>query len=236
MQTDRRFAPEGQGMTSGDERNAGRSDPQDGVEQLNAMLQRQRVLLEESQRRLRNTFATIRSIMRRSTDHANDVEEFVSHFEGRIDALCRVQFALARDPFAGFDLTGLVYDELQACAAREGEQFTLSGPAVRLRPRTAESMGLAFHELATNALKYGAFAAPHGRVDIAWHTVPRGNHTWLSLDWTESGMLGRLVVDARRGFGTILLQEALPYDLSAEVKREFRPTGLYCNIALPLLA
>lgn len=235
MPTARLLAPEDQGMTSG-EHNGGPGASQHSAEQLNAEIARQKILLQESQRRLRNTFATLRSIMRQTAGLADNLDEFVSHLEGRIDALCRVQFALVRDPFAGFDLTGLIYEELQACAAREGEQFTLDGPVVRLKPRAAESMGLAIHELATNAIKYGAFAAPQGRIGIAWHTAPRGNHTWLSLDWNESGMLGRPVVEARRGFGTILLQEALTYDLGAEVKREFRPTGLYCNIAFPLPA
>jgi two-component sensor histidine kinase len=223
-------------MSNTDQRNNGCHAPHHRESQLAAELERQKFLLAEAQRRLRNTFATIRSIMRQTASGADSVEDFVSHFAGRIDVLCRVQPTLASDPFAGFELTGLVYEELQVCAVREGEQFTLKGPAVRLRPRIAESIGLAIHELATNAIKFGAFAAPHGRVDIAWQTAPRGNHTWLYFDWKESGMRGRPVVEARRGFGMTLLQEALTYDLGAEVKREFAPSGFHCCIALPLPA
>jgi two-component sensor histidine kinase len=98
----------------------------------------------------------------------------------------------------------------------------------------AESIGLAIHELATNAVKYGAFTVSGGRVDVRWRTAPKGDQAWLSLDWKESGMLGHPIEDRRRGFGTLLLQETLQYDLNAEVRRMFEPTGFHCEIAFPL--
>ena len=205
-------------------------------ERLAAELERQKSLLAETRRRFRNTFAIIRSIMRLSVSSSDNVEEFVSHLDGRIDALCRVQFAVVRDPVAGFDLAELISDEMLACAAREGEQFTLNGPAVRLQAKAAESTSLAIHELATNALKYGALSVPRGRVDINWSTAPRANHTWLSLDWKESGMNGRPVVESRRGFGATLLEDMLKYDFGAEVTRMFNPDGFRCEIAFPLVA
>jgi two-component sensor histidine kinase len=222
-------------MSDGDERNIPKGTAREVAEQFEAgALDNPRLALEETQRRFRNTFATIRSILRQTADSSETVEQFASHLEGRIDALARIQFGLARDPTAGSDLAGLISEELLSCAVREGKHFTMCGPAVRLPPKTAESMGLAIHELATNAVKYGAFSAPRGRVDIGWLAAPRGNHTWLKLDWKESGMRGRPVVEGRRGFGTTLLQEALAYDIGAEVKRIFEPSGFRCAIAFPL--
>lgn len=221
-------------MTGSDRHKDLRGASQRGAEQFETALERQQALLEEAERRHRNAFATIRSIMRRTVANYDSVEEFAGHLEGRIDALCRVQLAQARDPVAGFDLATLIYEEMLACAAREGEQFTLNGAAVRLQSWMAESMVLAIHELATNAVKFGALAVPRGRVDVSWQATPRGNQTWLSFDWRESGLMNRPVEQRRRGFGTILLEDALKYDLGAEVERELRPAGLHCRIALPL--
>jgi len=186
------------------------------------------------QHRVRNAIAVIRSIVRRTAETSETVEDFASHLDGRIGALSRVQLVVARDPWAGFDLAELIYEELRACAVHEGEQFSLRGPTVRLNPRAAENIGLAIHELATNAVKHGAFTAPRGRIDVGWSKQSRNSDDWLLLNWKESGMAGLTVVQGREGFGTILLQQTLPYDLGAEVTRAFEPSGFRCEIAFPL--
>jgi two-component sensor histidine kinase len=188
----------------------------------------------ELQHRVRNALAVIRSIVRRTAETSETVEDFASHLDGRIGALSRVQLVVARDPWAGFDLAELLYEELRACAAREGEQFSLRGPKVRLGPKAAENIGLAIHELATNAVKHGAFTAACGRIDVWWSKEQRNGEDWLFLNWKESGMAGLAVEQRREGFGTILLQQTLQYDLDAEVTRAFEPSGFRCEIAFPL--
>jgi two-component sensor histidine kinase len=188
----------------------------------------------ELQHRVRNALAVIRSIVRRTAETSETVEDFASHLDGRIGALSRVQLVVAGDPWAGFDLAELLYEELRACAAREGEQFSLRGPPVRLTPKAAENIGLAIHELATNAVKHGAFTAPRGRIDVWWSKGERNGADWLFLHWKESGMAGLPVEQRREGFGTILLQQTLQYDLGAEVTRAFEPGGFRCEIAFPL--
>ena len=200
---------------------------------LKASLHHQQFLLAELQHRVRNTLAVIRSIVRRTAENSEDVEDFANHLDGRIGAYSRVQLAVTRDPLAGFELGELISEELRACAAHEGEQFTLDGPPVRLNPKAAESVGLAVHELATNAVKHGAFTVEGGRIDVRWRKQLRGDETWLSIDWKESGMTGRPVEQKREGFGTLLLQETLQYDLRAEVRRRFEPQGFECEIAFP---
>jgi PAS domain S-box-containing protein len=202
---------------------------------LKESLHQQKRLLAELQHRVRNTIAVIRSIVRRTAENSEDVDDFVNHLDGRIDAYAKVQLAVSRDPLAGFDLGELIADELRACAAHEGDQFTLDGPSVRLTPKAAESLGLAIHELATNAVKHGAFTVEGGRIDVNWRKQARGDEAWLSIDWKESGMTGRPIEQKRKGFGTLLLQQALQYDLGAQVTPRFEPHGFQCEIAFPLL-
>ncbi len=193
----------------------------------------QKFLLAELQHRVRNMLAVIRSIVRRTGDSNDNVEDFASHLEGRITALGRVQVAVTRDPLAGFDLAELIADELRACAAREDQQFSLSGPPMRIKAKVAESIGLAMHELATNALKYGALTVPRGFIRIEWRLEDSDADSWLVINWTESGMSGRPLGFQRRGFGTVLLEQMLPYDVGARVTRRFAPNGLHCEIGLP---
>jgi PAS domain S-box-containing protein len=201
---------------------------------LKDAVEHERLLRAELQHRVRNTLAVVRSIVRRTAETSENPDEFASHLDGRIGAFARVQVALTRDPRAGFDLHELIAENLVACAAREGEQFTLDGPTVRLRPKAAEIMGLTMHELATNAVKHGALTSPNGSICVRWHDEPRAEGNWLVLEWKESGMQGRPVVQAREGFGTAVLQQTLQYDLSALVSRTFDPDGFRCTIQFPL--
>jgi PAS domain S-box-containing protein len=203
---------------------------------LKSALDRQRTLLAELQHRVRNTLAVIRSIVRRTAETSATVEDFANHLEGRIGAFSRVQTAVTRDPLAGFDLAELISEELRACAAREGEQFTMQGPAVRLQPKTAESIGLAIHELATNALKHGALTVACGHIDVRWRKEQRETQAWLVLIWKESGMIGRPVRQKREGFGSVMLRHTLAYDLGAEVALAYEPNGFCCQIAVALVA
>jgi len=223
-------------MTDGDVSRTHADTLQDSEERLKESLRHQRFLFAELQHRVRNTLAIIRSIVRRTAESSESVEDFANHLDGRIGAISRVQLAVTRDPLIGFDLAQLISEELRICAAHEGEQFTLEGPPARLKPKAAESIGLAINELATNAVKYGAFTVPQGRIDVHWTMASRGDQTWLSLDWKESGMQGRPIEERRRGFGTLLLEQMLQYDLGAEVTRMFEPTGFHCTIAFPLTA
>ncbi|CCD98071.1 PAS domain S-box protein [Bradyrhizobium sp. STM 3809] len=193
----------------------------------------QRRLLAELQHRVRNMLAVIRSIIRRTGDSSESVEDFASHLEGRIAALSRIQAVVTRDPLAGFDLTELIADELRAGAAREDRQYTLSGPALRIKAKAAESIGLAMHELATNALKFGALTVPRGFINIAWRLDERDAIRWLVIVWIETGLSGRAIGASRHGFGTILLDQMLPYEVGARVNRRFEPSGLRCEIWLP---
>ena len=195
--------------------------------------ERQRLLLAELQHRVRNTLGVVRSIARRSAETSASVEDYASHLDGRLSAFARTQSMVTRDPEGGVDLEYLVVEELLAYNAKEGEQLRVSGPSVRLQPKAAESFALAVHELATNALKYGALHQPVGRIDVSWRFDDAADPTQLIFDWRERG--GPPVTAPRRkGFGSEMLERTLAFEFKAKTTLIFNAQGLHCTIAVPL--
>lgn len=204
------------------------------VEELRQLYRHQQTLLAELQHRVRNTLGVVRSIARRTAETSANVEEMAMHLEGRLGAFSRVQTLVTRNPDAGVDLTGLIEDELLAHAAREGEGLRIEGADVSLKPRAAETVSLAIHELATNAVKYGALGPGRGRIDVRWQRTVRDGVEWLRLLWEENGLELPPNMPERQGFGLELLTRTLPYDLRATTEVEFRHEGLRFTMALPL--
>lgn len=195
--------------------------------------ERQRLLLAELQHRVRNTLGVVRSIARRSAESSSTVEEYASHLDGRLSAFARTQALVTRDPEGGVDLEYLVIEELLAYNAREGEQVSVSGPTIRFQPKSAETFALAIHELATNALKYGALSQPSGRLDISWRIDEAVNPPRLNFEWREHA--GPPVkAPLRKGFGTVLLESTLAFEFKGQTEMTFNGTGLQCTITLPL--
>jgi two-component system CheB/CheR fusion protein len=193
---------------------------------------RLRTLLAELQHRVRNTLAVVKSITQRTADSSSSVDEMAAHLSGRLDAFARVQSAVTRNPDRGIDLKGLIADELLAHAAHEGEQVRIKGPDVALRPKAAESISLALHELTTNAVKHGALINSGGRININWKM--NGDGTSMEFHWAETQPNGGLLKATRQGFGMELLTRILPYDLNARTKVEFASEGLRFSMDLPL--
>lgn len=199
--------------------------------------ERQRFLVAELQHRVRNILAVVRSVARRTAATSQTAEDYAMHLDGRLNALARTQALATRNPFLGIDLAFLVAEELLSCAAQEGEQVNIDGPDVRLQPKAADTFGLAVHELATNAVKFGALSNPAGRIRVAWRiegaTTPE-RPPKLRFEWAEAGLRGLGSAPQRRGFGTELLERTLPFELGAETSLAFAPDGVRCRIALPL--
>lgn len=152
------------------------------------------------------------------------------HLEGRIDAFARAQAMATRAPDGAIDLNDLIQDELLAHVARDGEQVTIKGPDVSLKAKAAELVSLAIHELTTNAVKYGALAAPNGRLAVSW----RLNGGPLELVWQGAGVTPRLSEPDREGFGLELLRRVIPYELDAETVLDFRAKGLRFTLSMPM--
>lgn len=195
--------------------------------------EQERQLRAEPQHRVRNMLGVVRSVMRRTARTSTDLEECTMHLEGRIDALSRVQSLVTHDPKGGIDLEYLVAEELRIAGAKEGNTVSIQGPQVLMNAKAAETLGLAIHELATNAMKHGALASPHGKIKVRWQRLETDGIPQLSLQWREQG-LELYGQPTHQGFGTELLTRTLAYDLNAKTEFVLQSTGLVCSIEVPL--
>lgn len=195
--------------------------------------QARNLMVAELQHRVRNILAVIRSIVSRTAETSETVEDLSAHLDGRLAALARTQVLLTRSPGAGVDLEGLVRDELLAQVADE-DRIVIEGPEILLPPKAAEVMTLAVHELATNATKYGALSDVHGHIDIRWTVAPRDGTDWVRFEWRETGVKIAAAAPRRTGFGAVLIEQRVPYELMGTGELTFAPGGVQCAMAFPL--
>ncbi|MEH3036359.1 MAG: GAF domain-containing protein [Sphingomonas adhaesiva] len=205
------------------------------VHELRMLEERQRVLVGELQHRVRNILTVVRSVFARTAENGESLEDVADHFRGRLDALARAQVIVTQTACQDVDLENLVRDELLSIGVSDGRGLILEGPDVALRPAAAEALGLAVHELSINAVKYGAFKFPDATVCICWSVDNDDrNRPRLTFTWTERGVPALSIKPSCQGFGSELIEEALPYQLGAQTKLEFRGGGVRCTIVLPL--
>jgi two-component system, chemotaxis family, CheB/CheR fusion protein len=194
-----------------------------------------RVERPEFQRQLRNLFAVLRAVVRRTSVSHSSVAEYSAHLESRIGALARVHDMLLRVPEEGVDLQELICAEILSQSIPD-DRYELRGPEIRLAPDFAAPLGLAIHELTLNALVHGAFATPAGRVAVTWACVRENDADWLRLDWRESSAARAITSHPRRGFGRELIERTLKYELCARTSVEFNPGGVSVAILIPAQA
>ncbi|WP_374654033.1 sensor histidine kinase [Phenylobacterium sp.] len=207
------------------------------VAERRAAEERQRLLLNELNHRVKNTLASVQSIARQSLQNADDVVTFRRAFEARLMALSQTHNLLTAQNWEGASLLDILAAELRPHGggrAGGGSRFTLEGEVdVKLKPKAAVALGMAVHELATNALKYGALSAPEGHVALRLHLIGREDDRRLVIEWVESG--GPAVSQpARKGFGSRLLERGLTGELAGRVRLDYDPAGLSCRMELPL--
>ena len=197
---------------------------------------RQGLLLAELQHRIKNTLAVVRSVLRRTLESSSDIDHFATHLAGRIGALARTQSVAARTSEGFVMLEDLVYQELASHGGQDERQVRVEGPSVALLAKTADTIGLTIHELATNSIKYGALAVPAGRVEVRWITAPdaEGPGQRLRLEWRETNVPLTDLQPKHRGFGRELIEQGLPYELGAVTALHFRPGGACCTIEFTL--
>jgi PAS domain S-box-containing protein len=209
------------------------------IHDLRGMHDRQQVLMAELQHRTRNLLAVVQSIATQTIRSSASLQEFKAEFESRLRALGRVQSLLARADDRAVELKRLVTAELAAHGEGgiETGKIELAGPPVALPAMAAQALGLALHELATNAVKYGALSHPTGKLSVSWQIGTEGGTPHVALHWAESGVpMPENGAPARRGYGTELIERALPYQLRAKTKLDFGPDGVRCAIQVPVSA
>lgn len=203
--------------------------------------ERQKVLVGELQHRTRNLMGVIRSMAEKTVQASSDLADFQLRFRDRLDALARVQGLLSRlNEHDRVTFDELVLSELAALDGDPG-RVTVDGPTgIRLRSSTVQTLAMALHELATNAVKYGALGQGAGHLAVTWWFEPAApdGKPWLHVDWRESGvaMPPRGAAPGGTGQGRELIEHALPYQLSARTTYVLGPDGVRCTIAVPVSA
>jgi two-component system CheB/CheR fusion protein len=196
--------------------------------------QRQKLLVDELNHRVKNTLAAVQSIAAQSLKSASDAAHRKT-FEQRLIALSQTHDLLSRDHWTSASLRDLLLQELKPYRAEADARFLVEGPDLLLEPKAALALAMAFHELATNAAKYGALSKPEGQVRVGWEVVRASEPSALRLKWTESG--GPPVKKReRKGFGSTVIERGLMLELEAEVHLDFNPSGLVCTMEIPLPA
>jgi two-component system CheB/CheR fusion protein len=198
------------------------------------------LLLHELSHRIKNTLATVQSIMTQTLRNTPNIEAFaqlfVKPFSERIESLAKTHDLLTRGHWLSADLHELLIAELEPYANGEESRWKLSGEPIEIAHSQAIALGMAFHELATNAAKYGALSVSSGWVEVVWHGTGYSDAgRMLHLGWTEHD--GPPVREPERlNFGTRLIREGLNYELEAEVNMDFAVEGLHCTIDFPLIS
>ncbi|WP_085027781.1 PAS domain-containing sensor histidine kinase [Ensifer aridi] len=189
--------------------------------------ERRQLLVNELNHRVKNTLATVQSLAAQ-TFRGEGEAVALRRFESRIIALARAHDLLTRESWEGADLHALLRDTIAPMCAEPQQRLELSGPPFRLRPKLALALSMAFHELCTNAAKYGALTTSEGKININWHI---GDH--LRIRWQETGG-PRVEPPTSRGFGSRLLERALTREVGGKVNLSFAPTGVIFEVEASL--
>ena len=193
------------------------------------------MLIDELNHRVKNTLATVQSITRQALRGSSDPAVIREAIESRIFALARSHDLLSHEHWQGAELHQLVAAALRPFQALDGvgDRFEIGGPDVRLAPKATLALGIALHELATNAVKYGALSNDHGVTSVTWRIAVADEARQLTLDWRERG--GPAVgTPVHRGFGSQVLQRGLSHELHGTTELHYRPGGVEFSVTIPL--
>lgn len=188
------------------------------------------MLLDELTHRVKNTLAVVQSIAHQTQRFSSSNEDFVERFDGRLSALARAHSILVQSEWKGADLATLARQQLEPLISDHLQRLHIAGVPVFLPASLATPFGLVFHELATNAVKYGALSTPSGTVDLSWTLRTGSGERLLTVVWRESGGPPRRRPETT-GLGTALIEKGIP---EATVSRDFGPEGMVCTLELSL--
>jgi PAS domain S-box-containing protein len=193
-----------------------------------------KLLINELNHRVKNTLATVQSMASRSLRHAATAGEALDAFEGRLLALSRAHNLLTESKWEGANLEDLVGRALAPIAAPGSERVLFHGPAVWLTQRRAISLAMVLHELATNAMKYGALSSESGRLEVGWSVVREADGAaCVRLHWRERGG-PQVGPPDREGLGTRLIERTIRTELGGALDLNYEPEGLVWRAELPM--
>ena len=204
------------------------------ITELREADERQKLLVDELNHRVKNTLAAVQSLARQSARNAASIDDFMQRFEPRLLARSRTHSLMACDKWQGANLTAVISETLAPFAQGAPGRVEIFGPAVWLGPTAAVTLAMAMHELATDAAKYGCLSVPQGRVSVTWnHDLGGGTQPALDLLWEETN--GPHVAPLKnRGFGSRLIEQGVKNELNGEARLELSGAGAKCGMRLPL--
>jgi PAS domain S-box-containing protein len=189
------------------------------------------LLMRELDHRVKNTLALVLSISKRTAASEETLEGFQGSFSGRIEALAATHNLLASASWESLSLRQIFGAEVLPYAETSGDRINITGPDLSLYPRAAIALGLIFHELATNATKYGALSGETGSVNLVIH--PKTDSPFIEVTWVEKD--GPPVKSfSRKGFGHTVIARSLSYSPHGGTTLDFEPTGVICHIRIPI--
>lgn len=204
------------------------------ITERRALEEQREAIAREMDHRIGNVFSVVNSLVRLSARHAASIGEFKDTLLERLAALARTQNALRFGVRHSTRLSEVLLAEMQQYRTLKGENVTIEGPAVCVSPSAAQSLALAFHELATNSAKYGALSHASGCVAVTWGYIGEGDGK-ITIEWRETK--GPVVKPPmREGFGTTLIKQVIERAFRADVTLDYPPEGLVCRMTMPRAA
>ncbi len=194
-----------------------------------------RMLIDELNHRVKNTLSTVQSIVRQTLRASSDPRTIRDSIESRLFALSRSHDLLTREKWESAGLHDIVHDAMEpyVVSGDRTDRIVITGENIRFMPKAAMALGIAFNELATNAVKYGALANEAGSILIEWatETAPAGQR--LVLKWREKDG-PRVTPPAHKGFGSRVIERGLAHELAGSAHLDYRPDGLVCTMSIPV--
>jgi two-component sensor histidine kinase len=201
---------------------------------------RQQLLMREVTHRSKNLLAVLQGVVRQTARRTKDLDEFIAKFTARLQSIASSHDLLVNDDWSGTSIIRLFRSQLGVFSEIEAGRVTLDGPEILINSVAVQNLGLAIHELATNAIKYGALSCQKGVVEVSWALVNQsdrsGSHPageYLHLTWQESGGPPLQTVN-EGGFGRTLLERVVGQALGGRVTLDFARDGLVCSMMLPV--
>lgn len=192
------------------------------------------LLLGEINHRAKNMLAVVQAMVRQ-TARKSDPETFIRQFSERLASLAASQDLLVRNDWHGVEIGDLLPSQLSHLGELVGSRVRFSGPSLRLTPAAAQTLGMALHELGTNAAKHGALVSQRGRVEVGWRLVDTPDQPRFILEWREKDG-PPVAAPVRRGFGCSVMVRSVEHALDAEVDLAFAEAGLSWTVAAPAAA
>ncbi|WP_426038663.1 HWE histidine kinase domain-containing protein [Brevundimonas sp. DC300-4] len=190
--------------------------------------ERDKLLMAELDHRVKNTLANIQALVTQSSRNAASLTGFVEGLDRRIHSMAKAHSLLTQSRWEGVSVEGLLTEELGSYIQGSGVVH-LEGDDAVLTPKSALSLSLALHELATNAAKFGSLSRVEGQISVSWRVSDDGS---LILTWRETGG-PTVMAPTRRGFGSSLIERALALETGGRATIDYAPTGVICEIMLP---